>query len=140
MLKLTVPLAPYQYWLTSRRIRGMDANALRQVLAQQSVDELGYAEKLANKIKRLGGTPTMQFDQFNSNSGCVYKAPPPSDPSNLNQVIHDILDAEACAIEVYSKLSEEYRITDIVTHEIFEEHLEDEIGDEEEWKKLGANM
>ena len=62
MLKLTVPLAPYQYWLTSRRIRGMDADALRQVLAQQSVDELGYAEKLANKIIRLGGTPTMQFD------------------------------------------------------------------------------
>ena len=65
---------------------------------------------------------------------------PPSDPSNLNQVIHDVLDAEACAIEVYSKLSEKYRITDIVTHEIFEELLEDEIGDEEEWKKLGANM
>ena len=73
MLKLTVPLAPYQYWLTSQWIRGMDANALRQVLAQQSVDELGHAEKLANKIIRLGGTPTMQFDQLNSSSGCGYK-------------------------------------------------------------------
>jgi hypothetical protein len=35
---------------------------------------------------------------------------------------------------------EKYRITDIVTHEIFEELLEDEVGDEEEWEKLGANM
>ena len=60
---------------------------------------------------------------MNSNSGCVYKAPPPSDPSNLTQVIHDILDADACAIEAYSKLSEEYRITDIVTHEIFDNNF-----------------
>ena len=82
----------------------------------------------------------MQFDQFNSNSGCVYKAPPPSDPSNLKQVIQDILGAEACVIETYSKLSEKYRITDIVTHKNFQELLEDEVGDEEDWEKLGANM
>ena len=81
----------------------------------------------------------MQFDQLISSSRCGYNAPP-SDPSNLKQVIQDILGAEACVIETYGKLSEKYRITDIVTHEIFEEHLEDEIGDEEEWKKLGANM
>jgi bacterioferritin len=117
----------------------MDADTLRQVLAQQSVDELGYAEKLANRIIHLGGTPILQFDQLISISGCGYKAPP-SDPSNLKQVIQDILDAEACAIETYSKLSEKYRITDIVTHEIFEENLEDEVGDEEEWEKLGANI
>jgi bacterioferritin (cytochrome b1) len=34
-------------------------------LAQQSVDELGHAEKLANRIIQLGGTPTVQFDKFN---------------------------------------------------------------------------
>jgi bacterioferritin len=132
-------LAHYQYWLTSQWIRGMDADTVKQVLAQQSVDELGHAEKLANRIIQLGGTPTMQFDQLISSSGCGYKAPP-SDPSNLKQVIQDVLDAEACAIETYSKLSEKYRMTDIVTHEIFEDLLEDEVSDEEEWEKLGANM
>src|SRR4051812_16920236 len=103
----------------------MDADTLRQVLPQQSVDELGHAEKLANRIIQLVGTPTMQFDQLISRSGCGYKAPP-SDPSNLKQVIQDVLGAEACAIETYSKLGEKYRIADIVTHEIFEELLEDE--------------
>ena len=81
----------------------MDADTVKQVLVQQSVDELGHAEKLANRIIQLGGTPTMQFDQLISSSGCGYKAPP-SDPSNLKQVIQDVLDAEACAIETYSKL------------------------------------
>ena len=129
-----MPLAHYQYWLTFQWIRGLDADTLRQVLAQQFVDGLGHAEKLTNRIIKLGGTPTMQFYQLISSSGCGYKAPP-SDPSNLKQVIQDVLDAEACAIETYSKLSEEYRMTDIVTHEIFEELLEDEVGDEEEWGK-----
>jgi bacterioferritin len=117
----------------------MDADTLRQVLSQQSVDELGHAEKLVNRIIQLGGTPTMQFDQLISSSGCGYNAPP-SDPSNLKQVIQDVLDAETCAIEICGKLSEKYRITDIVTHEIFEELLEYKVGDEEYWKKLGANM
>ncbi|MDF2737777.1 MAG: hypothetical protein K0S93_1636, partial [Nitrososphaeraceae archaeon] len=33
-----------------------------------------------------------------------------------------------------------YRETDIVTKEIFEDLLEDEVKDEEEWEKLGANL
>lgn len=78
----------------------------------------------------------MQFDQLIQNSGCGYKAPP-SDPSNLKQVIQDVLEAEACAIGTYSKLSEKYRMTDIVTHEIFETLLEDEVSDEEQWENSG---
>ena len=54
-----MPLAHYQYWLTSQWIRGMDADTLRQALTQQSVDGLGYTEKLANRIIQLGGTPSM---------------------------------------------------------------------------------
>lgn len=132
-------LAHYQYWLTSQWIRGMDADTIKQVLQQQSIDELGHAEKLANRIIQLGGTPVMQFEQLVLSSGCGYKSPP-SDPSNLKQVIQDVLEAEACAIETYNKLSEKYRMTDLVTHEIFEDLLQDEVGDEEEWEKLGANM
>jgi len=46
------------------------------------------------------------------------------------------LNAEACAIEYYSKMCEKYRTTDIVTHEIFEDLLKDEVDDEEEWEKF----
>jgi hypothetical protein len=31
-------------------------------------------------------------------------------------------------------------MTDVVTHEIFEELLEDEVSDEEQWEKLGSNL
>ena len=44
-------LAHYQYWLAARWIRGLDGDTLRDILiGQQSNDELGHAEKIANRI------------------------------------------------------------------------------------------
>jgi bacterioferritin len=130
-------LAHYQYWLTARWIRGMDADTLRDILIEQSNDELGHAEKIASRIIQLGGTPTMDPGKLLETSGCGYKQPP-SDPNNLKIVIQDVLDAEVCAIKTYSKLAEKYRTTDLVTHEMFEDLLEDEVDDEEEWEKLAG--
>ena len=132
-------LAHYQYWLTAQWIRGMDADTLKQVLIQQSADELTHAETLANRIIQLGGTPVMQFDQLTATAKCGFKEPP-SDPANLKQVVQDVLAAEACAIQSYNELSEKYRTTDIVTKEIFETLLEDEVGDEEKWENIGSKM
>ena len=49
-----------------------------------------------------------------------------------------VLGSEACAIETYNKLAEKYRTTDLVTHEMFEDLLEDEVDDEEQWEELGG--
>jgi bacterioferritin len=115
----------------------LDGDTLRDILIGQSNDELGHAEKIANRIIQLGGTPIMDPGKLIQISGCGYKQPP-SGPNNLKQVIQDVLDAEACAIERYSKLAEKYRTTDLVTHEMFEHLLEDEVDDEEEWEKLAG--
>ena len=130
-------LAHYQYWLTAQWIRGLDADTLKDILIEQSNDELGHAEKIANRIIQLGGTPIMDPGKLLQTSGCGYKQPP-SDPNNLKQVIQDVLESEACAIETYNRLAEKYRTTDLVTHEMFEDLLEDEVGDEEEWEKLSG--
>jgi bacterioferritin len=130
-------LAHYQYWLTAQWIRGLDADTLKDVLIGQSNDELGHVEKIANRIIQLGGTPIIDPGKLLQTSGCGYKQPP-SDPNNLKQVIQDVLESEACAIETYNRLAEKYRTTDLVTHEMFEDLLEDEVGDEEEWEKLSG--
>ena len=132
-------LAHYQYWLTSRWIKGIDADTLRSVLEEQSMDELGHAGKLAERIIQLGGAPVMHPSQLVEKAGCGYKEPP-KDPTDLKQVIQDVLAAEACAIETYSKLAEKYRATDLVTHEIFEDLLKDEVSDEEEWERFLAKL
>jgi len=45
--------------LTAQWIRCMDADTLKQVLLQQSTDELMHAEILVNMIIQLDGTPIM---------------------------------------------------------------------------------
>ena len=132
-------LAHYQYWLTAEWIRGIDADTLKSVLKEQSIDELGHAQKLGARIMQLGGVPVMNPSQLIEKCGCGYKEPP-KDPTDLKQVIQDVLAAEACAIDFYNKMTEKYRSTDIVTHEIFEDLLEDEVDDEEEWERFLAKL
>jgi len=132
-------LAHYQYWLTAKWIRGIDADTLAKVLEEQSLDELGHAKILSERILQLGGKPVMNPSLLLQNCGCGYKEPP-KDPTNLRQVIQDVLSAEACAITFYSKMAEKYRMTDLVTHEIFEDLLKDEVSDEEQWQKFLAKL
>ncbi len=132
-------LAHYQYWLAARWIRGMDADTLRPVLEEQSMDELGHAKELAERIIQLGGEPVMHPSQLLAKAGCGYKEPP-KDPTNLKQLVQDVLEAEGCAIGFYSRMTEKYRTTDVVTHEIFESLLKDEVEDEEQWEKFLAKL
>jgi bacterioferritin len=132
-------LAHYQYWVTAKWIKGIDADTLKTILEKQSADELGHADRLGERILQLGGKLVMHPSQLLEKCGCGYKAPP-SDPTNLKQVIKDVLDAEACAIRFYSKMAEKYRATDVVTHEIFEDLLKDEVSDEDEWERLLAKL
>lgn len=132
-------LAHYQYWVAAQWIRGIDADTLRPVLLKQSEDELRHAEKLARRIIQLGGEPLLDFSKLLGTSGCGYLAPP-TDPTDLRRLIEDVIKAERCAITFYSQMVDKYRTTDVVTHEVFEELLEDEVDDEEEWERFLAKL
>ena len=132
-------LAHYQYWLAAKWVKGMDADTLVPILEEQSKDELGHAGKAAERIIQLGGKPVMTPAKLIETGGCGYKQPPDA-PTDLKKVIQDVLDSEACAIEFYSKMAEKYRSTDLVTHELFEDLLKDEVDDEEQWEKLIAKL
>ena len=128
-------LAHYQYWVSAQWIRGIDADALKTVLVQQSLDELGHAQRIAARIIQLGGSPVMDFAQLVATSGCGL-ALPPDDPTDLKQVVRNVLEAEACAIRTYNELAHKYRASDLVTHELFEELLKDEVDDEQMWEEF----
>lgn len=132
-------LAHYQYWVAAQWIRGIDADTLRPILLKQSEDELKHAEKLAQRIIQLGGEPVLDFAKLLETSGCGYIAPP-KDPTNIKQLVEDVLKSEACAIRFYDEMVRKYRDTDYVTHELFEDLLEDEVEDEEEWDKIYSKL
>jgi len=132
-------LAHFQYWYTAKWIRGIDADTLRPVLEKQSLDELGHAGKLMERILELGGRPTSHPSHLLETAGCGFKEPT-DNPTDLKRVIQDVLEAEGCAIGFYNKMAEKYRTTDMVTHELFEDLLKDEVDDEEEWERFLAGL
>jgi bacterioferritin len=125
-------LAHYQYFLYAQVMQGMDAEQLKEKLEIQSTDEMNHAKILLNRILELGGKPTTDL---NSASTCGF-SPPPDDPHDLSSIIELVLKGERCAIEKYNNLAKKYHMKDLVTHEIFEDFLKDEVSDEEDWENF----
>jgi bacterioferritin len=125
-------LAHYQYFLYAQVIEGINAEILKEKLEEQSKDEMDHAEQLINRILELGGKPTTDIMKA---STCGFSEPP-EDYSDLAKVIELVLEGERCAIEKYNALAKKYHMKDLVTHEIFEDLLTDEVGDEEDWENF----
>jgi bacterioferritin len=125
-------LAHYQYFLYAQIIEGIDAETLKEKLEQQSNDEMNHAKELINRILELDGKPTTNLLEA---STCGFSEPP-EDPSDLVSIIELVIEGERCAIEKYNRLAKKYHMKDLVTHEIFEDLLKDEVSDEEDWENF----
>jgi bacterioferritin len=118
--------------LNSAYAEGIDAETLKEKLEKQSNDEMNHAKELVNRILELGGKPTTDIMKA---STCGFSEPP-EDYSDLARVIELVLQGERCAIEKYNTLAKKYHMKDLVTHEIFEDLLKDEVSDEEDWENF----
>jgi bacterioferritin len=68
-------------------------------------------------------------------STCSFSEPP-ENYSDLARVIESVLEGERCAIKKYDTLAKKYHMKDLVTHEIFDDLLKDEVSDEEDWENF----
>ena len=93
---------------------------------------MNHAKILGDRIIQLGGTPTTKLTETSS---CGLSAPP-EDRTDLVHVIELVLDGERGAIEKYNRLAKKYHMKNLVTHEIFEDLLTDEVSDEEDWESF----
>jgi bacterioferritin len=125
-------LSHYQYFLYAQVIEGINAEILKEKLEEQSNDEMNHAKELVNRILELGGKPTTDIRKA---STCGF-SDPPENYSDLAKVIELVLEGERCAIEKYNTLAKKYHMKDLVTHEIFEDLLKDEVSDEEDWENF----
>ena len=65
---------------------------------------------------------------------------PPEDRSDLRRIVELVIKGERCAIEKYNRLAKKYHMKDLVTHEIFEDLLVDEVSDEEDWESFMPSL
>lgn len=130
-------LAHYQYWVGSKVVKGIMKEAVIAELVQHAGDELRHATMLADRIIQLGGTPLLHPKDWLSNTICGYDAP--ENPQVL-EVLAQNIKGEQCAISVYESLAALTKDRDIVTFNIANQIMADEVLHEEDLQALQEDI
>ena len=130
-------LAYYQYWIAAKVVEGPMRPNVEAELDEHAKEELEHADKLANRIVELGGTPLKDPKTFGDHSTCGYDAPEKED---VESILADNVKAEQCAIQVYHDLMEFCKDRDPVTYHLALDILKDELEHEQDLQDIQADL
>ena len=116
------------YLANSTNLDGIRAQEISEMLKLEVADELGHAQRIAERIKELDG----KVQGSNSFKAAQTTSQPPADSTDLKTVIQGVIDAEADAIEHYKKIIKLTDGIDYVTQDLAIQLL----GDEEKHLRL----
>ncbi|HPB20109.1 MAG TPA: ferritin-like domain-containing protein [Bacteroidales bacterium] len=126
-------LAYYQYWVGAKVAKGIMREPVANELMEHANEELEHAEKLAERILQLGGTPIIKPEDWYKMCNCGYEAP---ENPNTEVLLKQNIKGEQCAIGVYNKLLEFIGANDPITFHLIREILEDEVEHEDDLENL----
>jgi bacterioferritin len=112
------------YIANSTNPDGVRAQEIKESLAQDITEELGHAQEFAARIKELYGV-VPGSEEFAAEQSFLQ---PPGDQVDIVHVIKGVIEAEAGAIDHYSKIIEFCADTDPVTEDMVIAILRDEQG------------
>lgn len=130
-------LAYYQYWLGAKIAKGPMRGAVAAELAEHAGEELEHAEKIAERILQLGGTPVLSPQDWYKETNCGYDAP---EDEGVRKLLEQNIKGEQCAIDVYKKLADAVKDKDPITFHLVAEILEDEVEHEDDLEALVEDM
>ena len=112
------------YLANAANLDGIRAEEIAEALDADVEEELGHARKFAGRIKDLYGTPPGSMD-FTAEQTYLQ---PLDDPTDVATVIKGVIEAEAGAIEHYTRIIEACDGVDWATQDMVVEILRDEEG------------
>jgi bacterioferritin len=112
------------YTANAAALDGIRAEEVAEALGADVDEELGHARQFAARIKDLYGTPPGSMD-FKAEQASLQ---PPADATDVVAVIRGVIDAEAGAIEHYTRLIEACDGVDWATQDMVIDILRDEEG------------
>ena len=112
------------YVANAAALDGIRAEEVAEALSADVDEELGHARKFADRIKELYGTPPGSLD-FTAEQSYLQ---PPADATDVVAVIRGVIEAEAGAIEHYTRLIEACDGVDWATQDMVIDILRDEEG------------
>lgn len=101
--------------------KGLAAESIAAEFVEHAQEEQQHADKLADRIDQLGGTPNLDPDTFMARSHTEYNT-----PADLREMIKEDLVAERVVIQAYSEIIAWLGNSDSTTRRIFEEILAEE--------------
>ena len=112
------------YISASVNLDGVRAQEVKESLAQDVQEELGHAQKFADRIKELYGVVPGSED-FSAEQSFLQ---PPAEQTDVIHVIRGVIEAESGAIEFYTRIVAETDGVDPVTQDMVIAILRDEQG------------
>ncbi len=128
-------LAFYLYWYMSQTVSGRTYGGMKEMLEKLAKDELEHAQELADLITKLGDVPIANPMELEKNANAPYLLPP-KNTADVNRIIRIVSEAEAEAIQVYSKLAKKTFGKEHVIHQVITHILSEEIDHEEKFENL----
>lgn len=128
-------LAYYLYWYMAQIVSGRAYEDIQEFLNKLAKDELEHAGELADLIIKLGDVPVANPMELERHANAPYIMPP-KNTADINRIIRIVTEAEAGAIEVYSKIAKKTLGKDHVTYQLVTHILSEEVDHEEIFENL----
>ena len=126
--------AHFYFSLAGKLVAGLRSPVLAEHFEEHSNDELGHAKKLADRIIELGGEIPATMGEVERLASV--RVTLPKDPRDLSGFLKAFISLERAVIKSYQELADTTHGKDLVTHELAEDLLADEVRDEEEFENL----
>lgn len=121
----------FRYRLLSKLAAGLGSRELADWFEATAFDEWHHLGMWMTRIISLGGQPFSRPAEADGLTYADYREPP-SNSSNLRQMIVDSLAGERAAIRFYNELVQKTQHTDPVTYALAQQALVDEVDDEDD--------
>ena len=121
--------------LASNIVSGLRTPVYAELFKKAAEGEFGHANRLAKRIAELGGEPVETLSEMEKIAG-FGKVNFPKDRSDIKGFIKIFLKMEQHAIQLYSDLADKTHNRDLVTHELAEDLLAEEVAEEEEYENM----
>ena len=124
----------YYYSLAANLVAGIQAPIYIKLFKEHAEEGIVHANKLADRVVQLGGEPIRDLAELEKKADM--KVILPKDLTDIKGFLRALIEIERKAIEFYQRLAQRTHNKDLVTHELAEDLLENEVHDEEELENL----
>ena len=125
----------YYASLASNIVSGLRTPVYSKIFKKAAEGEFVHANKIAKRIAELGGEPPETLSEIEKIAE-FGKVSFPKERSDIKEFVKVFLKMEQHAIQLYNDLANKTHGKDLVTHELAEDLLAEEVSEEEEYENL----